>query len=246
MKLAQSRVTMECWISGWTAPNQEVVDVVREAWMCESGKDECVRASAGPETAYWRGTEFSRMGGYNFPGQIAASDGSEGNGSMGAGFIVLKNPKATGSIRVGRTEEGTDSTRAEMAALLEVLIGANVNENLVVMVDNQSILREISRWVGEGGRTFLALSANPDILRMIIGRLRMRIAQGTATFLCKVKSHRGEPLNETADDLADLGRTIDPEHAVWTTRSNRMVFSWIDGQKKARTSTWNQGVRNGV
>ena len=55
--------------------------------------------------------------------------------------IVLKNPKATGSIRVVRTEEGTDSTRVEMTDLLEVLIGANVNENLVVMVDNQSILR---------------------------------------------------------------------------------------------------------
>ena len=142
---------MECWISGWTAPNQEVVDVVREAWMCESGKDECVRASAGPETTYWRGTEFSRMGGYNFPGQIAGSDGSEGNGSMVSVFIVLTNPKATGSIRVVRTEEGTDSTRVEMTDLLVVLIGANVNDNLVVMVDNQSILREISRWVGEGG-----------------------------------------------------------------------------------------------
>ena len=54
------------------------------------------------------------MGGYNFPGQIATIDGSEGNGSMGVGFIVLKNPKATGSIHVVRTEEGTDSTRAEM------------------------------------------------------------------------------------------------------------------------------------
>jgi hypothetical protein len=58
---------------------------------------------------------------------------------MGAGFIVLENPTATGSIRVGRTEEGTDLTSAEMAVLLEVLIGANVKENLVVMVDNQSI-----------------------------------------------------------------------------------------------------------
>ena len=154
--------------------------------------------------------------------------------------------QATGSIRVGRTEEGTDSTRAEMVSLLEVLIGANVNDNLLVMVDNQSILREINRWVGEGDRTFLALSANPDILRMIIGRLRMRITQGTSTVLCKVKSHRGESLNEVADDLSDLGHTIDPEHAVWTTRSNQMVFSWIDGQKKAHTSTWNQGVRNGV
>ena len=65
------------------------------------------------------------MGGYNFPVQIAVRDGSEGNGSMVAGFIVLKNPKTTGSIRVVRTEEGTDSTKSEMAALLEVLIGTN-------------------------------------------------------------------------------------------------------------------------
>jgi hypothetical protein len=98
----------------------------------------------------------------------------------------------------------------------------------------------------------LALSANPDILRMVIGRLRMRIEQGTATILCKIlckiKSHTtgSEPLNETADDLADLGRTIDQEHAVWTTRSNRMVFSWMDGQKSARTSIWNHEVKNGV
>ena len=49
--------------------------------MWESGKDECARTDAGPEAAYWWGTEFSRMGGYDFPGQIAASDGSEGNGA---------------------------------------------------------------------------------------------------------------------------------------------------------------------
>jgi len=99
---------MECWISGWTAPNQEAAEAVREAWMRESGKDECVLTSAGPEAAYWRGTEFSRMGGYDFPGQIVASDGSEGHGAMGAGFIVLEKPAATGSIRVARTEVGTE------------------------------------------------------------------------------------------------------------------------------------------
>ena len=134
---------MECWISDWTAPKQEVSEAVRETWMCESGKDECVRTSVGSETAYWWGTEFSRMGGYDFPGQIAVNDGSEVNGSMGTVFIVQENPKETGSIRVVRTEERTDSTRAEMVTLLEVLIGSNVKENLVVMVDNQSILQEI-------------------------------------------------------------------------------------------------------
>jgi hypothetical protein len=75
---------------------------------------------------------------------------------------------------VDRTEEGTDSTRTEMVDLLEVLIGVDVTENLVVMVDNQSILREISRWVDEGN-TFLALLANPDIFGMVIGRPSMRI-----------------------------------------------------------------------
>ncbi len=48
---------MECWISGWTAPKQEVTEAVREAWMWESGKDECVRTNALPEAAYWRGTD---------------------------------------------------------------------------------------------------------------------------------------------------------------------------------------------
>jgi hypothetical protein len=132
--------------------------------MWELGKDECVHTDVGPEAAYWWETEFSRMGGYDFPGQIAASDESESNEVMGTGFIVLGNSETTGSIRVGRTEEGTDSTRTEMEDLLEVLIGAKVTENLVVMVDNQSILWEMSRWVVEGGSTFLSLSVNPDIL----------------------------------------------------------------------------------
>ena len=81
---------------------------------------------------------------------------------------------------------------------------------------------------------------------MVVGRLRMRITQGTSTILCKITSHRSESLNETVDDLTDLGRTIDQEHVVWTTRSNRMVFSWMDRQKSARESTWNQGMKNGV
>ena len=50
---------------------------------------------------------------------------------------------------------------------------------------------EIDRWVGEEGRTLLSLSVNPDIFRMVIGRLYMRIAHRTATFLCKVKNHKG-------------------------------------------------------
>jgi hypothetical protein len=59
VKVAQSRVTMECWISCWTAPKQAVTEAVREAWMRESGKDDCVRTSAGPEAAYWWGRSLA-------------------------------------------------------------------------------------------------------------------------------------------------------------------------------------------
>ncbi len=125
---------MECWVSGWTAPKQEVTESEWETWMWELGKDECVRTDAGPEAAFLRGTEFNRMDGYDFPGQIATNDGSDSNGDMETGFIVLGNCAATGSIRVVRTEEDTDSTRTEMTTLLEVLIGVKVTGNLVVMV----------------------------------------------------------------------------------------------------------------
>ncbi len=94
--------------SGWTIPKQELTETVWEARMWE----------------------------YDFPGQILASDGSEDNGVLGSVFIVLGNSVSTGSIRVVRTEEVTDSTRSEKTTLLEVLIGVNVKENLVVMMDN--------------------------------------------------------------------------------------------------------------
>ena len=42
-----------------------------------------------------------------------------------------------------------------------------------------------------------------DILAAAIEIIRKRIAAGTATFLVKVKVHRGEPANEGADILAD-------------------------------------------
>ena len=65
---------MECWISDWTSPKQGVVDVVREKWMCESGKDECVRVSVGPETTYWWGTLVATTAGSSAAGVELPTD----------------------------------------------------------------------------------------------------------------------------------------------------------------------------
>ena len=72
----------------------------------------------------------------------------------------------------------------------------------------------------------------------------MRIEQGTATILCKIKNHRSEPLNETVDDLADLGRTIDQEHAVWTTRSTGSWTLQIRSTTAARSAQLVAGVES--
>jgi hypothetical protein len=54
--------------------------------------------------------------------------------------------------------------------------------------------------VGQGGKATLATAPDADILREIVWLLTQRVRAGRATFLIKVKSHRGEPINERADN----------------------------------------------
>jgi hypothetical protein len=52
------------------------------------------------------------------------------------------------------------------------------------------------------------LTIDADILREIVCLLTQRVRAGRATFLIKVKSHLGEPINKRADTLAEEGREI--------------------------------------
>ena len=84
---------------------------------------------------------------------------------------------------------------------------------------------------------------NADIMREVLCILRMRIAAGSATFLIKVKLHRGEPINEQADDMADAGRQEEDDVSTWTRRTGRMVFRKA-GEHGGRKSVWTKGVRD--
>jgi len=97
-------------------------------------------------------------------------------------------------------EEGTSSFRAELAALLMLLREAPDEEDVVALLDCKSEITEVGKWIGEGAKATLVGVANADILEKIIEKLRARVQAGAATFLVKVKTHRGEPLNEEADD----------------------------------------------
>ena len=67
-------------------------------------------------------------------------------------------------------------------------------------------------------------------MEYILSKLAARIAAKSRTFLVKVKAHRGEPLNEGADDLAEAGREIEKEGANsrWQERTTWVVYPYYD------------------
>ena len=63
----------------------------------------------------------------------------------------------------------------------------------------------------------------------------------------KVKAHRGEPLNEGADDLSEAGhnREREGENYRWKKHTTRLVFSYYDRNSfQWKKGTWNRTIRN--
>jgi len=93
-----------------------------------------------------------------------------------------------------------------------------------------------------------------DILAAAIEILRKRIAAaGTATFLVKVKAHRGEPANEGAETLADKSISGPKVGKEWCQRTNRAVLTWRKPRREAgkvtyqdRHSTFNNSMRDAI
>jgi ribonuclease HI len=160
------------------------------------------------ERAYWMGTEVGLLGGYGFQGVTLGVDGSCKDGKMGSGCCKFREEGAGKCARVGREEEGTSSKRPELGGVVLELQSAALSEDVLLLCDNEAFLCAIKKWVGHGGKTKFATATDTDILREIVCLLTQRVRAGRATFLIKVKSHRGEPINERADTLAEEGREI--------------------------------------
>jgi len=148
-----------------------------------------------------------------------------------------------GCIRVGRAEEGTSSLRPELAALHEALKHLPVGQDALLLIDCQSVLTEIRKWIGEGCRPSLATVADSDILRSILPILHARIQAGAATFMLKVKAHRSEPLNESADDEAARGTQLPADEMKWNDRTARIMYSWKSSAGISRRAPFQKSVR---
>jgi hypothetical protein len=62
-------------------------------------------------------------------------------------------------------------------------------------------------------------------MEYILGKFETRIAVKARTFLVKVKAHRGESLNEGADDFAE---EREGENYRWKEKTTRLVYSYYD------------------
>ena len=124
---------------------------------------------------------------------------------------------------------------------------------MLYLCDNQALLKASKSWVGEGGKATLVGAPDADILIEAIEELRKRTTAGAATFLVKVKAHRGELANEEADiqgDKAISGKDVPTE---WRDRTDRAVFTWQEPRRKGgtvsygdRKSMQNSGVRKAI
>jgi len=193
------------------------------------------------------GTEIGTLGGYGFQGQVTAGDSSDKQGKMGAGYNNLSRKKK--KQQCGREEEGSSSNWPQLAAFLLALRDMLIEEPLLYLCDNQSLLKAVNKWIGKGGKATLVGAPDADILAAAIEILRKRIAARTATFLVKVNAHRGESANEGADFIADKAVSDPKVGKEWCQRTNRAVFTWRNPCREAekvtyqdRHSTFNNSV----
>ena len=189
------------------------------------------------------GTEIGQLGGYGFQGVALGLDGSCKDGRMGAGCCKFRKKGEDRRARVGREEEGASSNRPELGGVVLALQSAALSEDALLLCDNEAVLRVIKKWVGQGGKATLATAPDADILREIVCLLTQRVRAGRATFLIKVKSHRGEPINERPDTLAEEGRGMSDDDKRWDDRTDRMTFEVRRGDTTV-SSVWTNSVCN--
>ena len=81
-------------------------------------------------------------------------------------------------------------------------------------------------------------------------QLQKRVETGTTTLLIKVKTHRGDPLNEETDIREELGRLKEYKETMWNDSCDRTVHqrpatsTQHGGTTVLKTSVWTNTVIN--
>jgi len=135
---------------------------LKKAAGLSGGKDECQVRLKGRERDYWMGTEIGMLGGYWFQVEVTAGESSDKKGKMGAGYNNLRRRKKKQHCKVGREEESSSSNQPELAAFLLAPRDKLIEEPLLYLCDNQSLLKAVNRWIGGGRKATLVRASDAD------------------------------------------------------------------------------------
>jgi len=141
---------------------------LKKAAGVSGGKDESHVRLKGRERDYRMGTEICMLGRYGFQGHITAGDSSDKKGQMGAAYNNLRRKKKKQQYKVEREGEGSSSNYPELAGFFLALRDTPIEEPLLYLCDNQSLLKVVNRWIGEGGKATLVGAPDADILAAAI------------------------------------------------------------------------------
>jgi len=153
-----------CWVHQDCHVADEQKAALKKAAGVSGGKDECQLRLKGREHDYRMSTEIGMLGGYGFQFQVMAGEGSDKQGKMVARYNNLRRKKKKQQCKVGREEEGSSSNQPELAAFFLALRDTLIEEHLLYLCDTQSLLKAVTRWIGEGGKATLVGSPDADIL----------------------------------------------------------------------------------
>ena len=78
---------------------------------------------------------------------------------------------------------------------------------VILLSDSACFLSSSQKWTGEGKSPSMQGNPDADIMREIIQLFGERIKQGLLSILIKIKAHRGDPLNESADRWDERRKT---------------------------------------
>jgi len=124
------------------------------------------------------GTEIGILRGYGFQGRVTAGDSLGKKGKMVPGYNNLRRKNKKQQCKVGREEEGYSANQPELAAFLLVLSDTLIEELLMYLCDNQSLLKAVNKLIGEGRKAMLVGAPDADILVAAIEILRKGLQQG--------------------------------------------------------------------
>jgi len=142
----------------------------------------------------------------------------------------LRRKKKKQQCKVGREEECSSLNRHELAAFLRALRDTLVEEPILYLCDNQSSLKAVDRWVGEGEQATLvgALGSLYQSWCGYFGSSHQDTAEencsGNSKFFCQKAHEKNQRMREPTTWQIRLS---DPELCKeWCQQMNWTVFTW--------------------